>query len=107
MIFRSIFIKFSCFFKNRSQRAFLEGKGADLYSKVRFFVDFWIPVGPKIDPWGSIFAKKGFQKSGLFVPEPALRATSNVQRARLHVARVQRATLHVLAPIFHGFRTGF
>ena len=61
------FIEFSCFFRNTFQSPFLEGLSADLYSQVRFFTNFRISWGPKIDPWGSIFAKKGSQKSDFFV----------------------------------------
>ena len=55
LIFGWIFRNFSCFFQNPSRRAFLEGPGADLCSKVRFWRHFRFSVGPKIHPWTSIW----------------------------------------------------
>ena len=60
------FIDFSCFFQDRSRRAFLEGPSADLCSKVRFWSDFRISGGPKMDPRASIFAQKASKVLVLF-----------------------------------------
>ena len=45
------------FFQNPSRRAFLEGPGADLASKGRFWSHFRFSAEPKIDPWGDMFAQ--------------------------------------------------
>ena len=49
---------FSCFSRNPSRSAFLEGPGADLFSKVRFCCSFGNQPGPKINPWGDLFGRK-------------------------------------------------
>ena len=62
----------SCVFKPRChQKPPFDRQSANLCSKVGFWTDFRIGGGPKIDPWGSIFAKKGSQKSGFFVGRAA------------------------------------
>ena len=64
LIFRWIFHQFSCFFQNPSRRPFLEGPGADLYSKVRFWDPSRISGGLEIGPWTPHFRRKS-RKSGV------------------------------------------
>ena len=52
------FIQFSCIFGTPFQRPFLEGPGANLSSKVRFWSDFRFSWGAKIDPWADIFGQQ-------------------------------------------------
>ena len=82
--FRIFFAEFSCFFEDRSQRAFLEGKCADLCSKVRFWSDFGLLRGPKIDPWGAILAQKGEKTRG---PSSGTQGTGGVRDAIQHPKR--------------------
>ena len=53
-----IFFDFSRFFWNRFRKAFFEGKGANLRSKVGFWSHLRRPRDPKINIQGVIFRKK-------------------------------------------------
>ena len=57
-IFASIFHKMIMFFQTSSQRQFVEGQGANLCSKARFWTDLLFFWGPNVDLWSDIFAKK-------------------------------------------------
>ena len=59
LIFGWFFHHFFVFFRSPCRTAFLEGPGADLCRKVRFWRRFGLPVGPEIDPWSDIFCQKG------------------------------------------------
>ena len=100
--FHPFSIDFSCFFQNRSRRAFLATK-MQIYVKNRDFgTPFRFSQGPK-STLGAPFSRKMVSKSLSFpagaLPEPALRLTTPQNHPRSHFSR--------FLSILDGFWTDF